>query len=86
MTVRLRSEDLQWKELDDEIVVLDSKEGTYLAINGSGAVLWPRLAAGATMPELVQALVDAYRLEEDVAKRDTQEFVASLGARGLLAS
>jgi hypothetical protein len=86
MTVRLRSDDVQWKELDDEIVVLDSKEGTYLAINGSGAVLWPALAAGATREELVKSLVDTYRIDEQVAARDADAFVASLEARGLLAA
>jgi hypothetical protein len=72
--------------IDDEIVALDSCEGNYLAINGSGAVLWPSLASGATREQLVRALVDAYGIHESRAAADADEFISSLAEQGLLAA
>jgi hypothetical protein len=84
MNLKLRSEDLEWRHLDDEIVVLDGREGTYLSINGSGALLWPSLATGATSEELIGTLVKTYEVDESQARADTEQFVASLRAQGLL--
>ena len=48
MTLRLRTEDLEWREIDSDIVILDGREATYLTLNGSGALLWRLLATDAT--------------------------------------
>ncbi len=44
MTLRLRTDDLEWREIDSDIVVLDGRDATYLTLNGSGALLWRMLA------------------------------------------
>jgi hypothetical protein len=83
--LRLRDQDLDWRAIDDEIVVLDTQGAVYLAIQGSGAVLWRLLAESTTRAGLVQALVETYDVEADRAGDDVDEFLASLGERGLLA-
>ena len=42
-----------WREVGEEVVVLDVETATYLSLNGSGGALWKRLDAGATPDELV---------------------------------
>jgi hypothetical protein len=81
---RLRTDGLNWRQIDDEIVALDGRGGFYVAINGSGALLWPSLARGSTREQLVSLLVDAYGIEESRAAADTEAFVRSLGDQGLL--
>ena len=39
-----------------EAVVLDLDSGVYFGLNRTAGALWPALVAGATVPELVQAL------------------------------
>ncbi len=34
MTLRLRTDDLEWREIDNEIVLLDGRQATYLSTNG----------------------------------------------------
>jgi len=85
MTLRLRTDDLEWREIDDEIVLLDGREATYLSTNGSGSILWRALAAGTTREQLASALVDAYGIDERRATADAEEFVAALASQGLLA-
>jgi Coenzyme PQQ synthesis protein D (PqqD) len=86
MTLRLRTHDLEWREIDSDTVVLDGRDATYLTLNGSGALLWRKLAGSATRDELVGALLEAYEVEESTAAADTDAFLTSLSEQGLLAS
>ena len=86
MTLRLRTDDLEWREIDSDIVILDGRDATYLTLNGSGAVLWRRLAGSATRDELVEALLETYEVDHSTAAADTDAFLAALCEQGLLAS
>jgi hypothetical protein len=81
---RLRKHDLSWRELGDEIVVLDLRASSYLSVRGSGSVLWPLLVRGATMDELVGELLRLYDVDEGTVRRDVEEFVNDLVHRGLV--
>jgi coenzyme PQQ synthesis protein D (PqqD) len=84
--LRLRSDQLYWREVDDEIVALEARGSKYLAANSSGVLLWRRLAQGATRDELVATLVEAHGIEPDVAATDVDQFVGQVRAAGLLAT
>jgi hypothetical protein len=81
---KLRDADLDWREVEGELVALDLRESRYLAVNRSGRVLWGALAAGATHEELVASLVQEFELEPDKAAADVDAFTSELEARGLL--
>lgn len=86
MTLQLRTEDLEWREIDSDIVILDGRKATYLTLNGSGALLWRRLATDATREELVDALLEAYEVDHPTAAADTDAFLAALSEQELLAA
>jgi len=85
MTLCLREQDLDWRDIDDEIVALDVQNGVYLAVHGSGATLWRLLAESATRDGLVEALVETYDIDPARAGSDVDEFLVTLNDRGLLA-
>lgn len=82
--VRLLRDAVEWRQVEDEIVALDRRASEYLAINPSGAKLWPALVEGASIPELVRVLMTAYEIDEDAATRDVTQFVGMLRDRELL--
>ena len=82
--MRLRTESVEWREIEGEVVVLDLRSSTYLKVGGSGAELWPVLAEGATAEDLAARLVDAYGIEPDQARRDVDAFVDQVREQGLL--
>lgn len=86
MTLRLRTDDLEWREIDSDIVILDGRDATYLTLNGSGALLWRRLADSATRDELVKVLLETYAVDHPTAAADTDAFLAALSEQGLLAA
>lgn len=84
--LRLRADAVEWREVEGEVAALDLTSGTYLAINRSGALLWPALVQGTTRERLVELLGDAHGLAPDRAAHDVDAFVNDLAHRGLMES
>jgi hypothetical protein len=82
--LRLRPGAVEWREIEGEVVALDLRRSTYVAVNRSGAALWPALVEGASRPQLVETLINAYGLEPDAAGADVEAFLASLAECDLL--
>jgi hypothetical protein len=83
--LRLRTDDLSWREIDDEVIAVDVETSTYLGTNKAGALLWRRLGSrGATRQELADLLVQTYGIEPGRARADVGAFLDDLAARGLL--
>ena len=76
--------DIDWREIDGEVVVLDRREGRYLAVNPAGTALWPDLVEGTTEDSLVERLAQRYRLDRDRARSDVRTFLDWLTGQGLL--
>jgi hypothetical protein len=82
--MKLRVDDITWREIDGDLVILDLRTSTYLTANASATVLMRQLTEEQTLTQLVQALVDAFEIPEQRAQKDVQTFVDELGERGLL--
>lgn len=87
MTVlRLRDDNLFWRESGGEVVALDAGASRYFAANPTAAVLWKRLGEGEGASEsgLTDTLCERFSVSREVAEADVAAFVAELSARGLL--
>jgi hypothetical protein len=82
--VRIRRGEVNWQELDDEVVVLDLASSEYLRLNGSAALLWRRLVDGAEIDDLAELLVGTYGIDPSIASSDAASFTRQLEERGLL--
>jgi hypothetical protein len=81
---QLRAGDLDWREVEGELVALDLRESRYLAVNQTGRVLWGALAEGATRDELISQLVEDFGIDRARAATDVDAFTAELESRDLL--
>jgi hypothetical protein len=79
-----RSEDLEARAVEDELVLLDLRTQTYLSLNRTGAQLWPLVAEGTDRASLVAALRARHDLPPDVAERDVDALVTQLREADLL--
>jgi hypothetical protein len=82
-SIRLR-QDIAWREIDGEIVLLDLTGAAYYSVSRSGAALWPAVVEGSTIGELVERLALEFSLDRDGAERDVRALVESLRGEGLL--
>jgi len=83
-TFRLRQQDLVWRVIDAEAIVLDNRTSQYLSVNRTGARLWELLSEGTSYRRLVSELVDQYGVDADQATADLDVFLADCTERGLL--
>jgi hypothetical protein len=83
-TLRLRSDALEWRNVEGEVVAVDTRTATYLAVNPSGAELWPALISGATREDLIDVLGRQFGLSRERAASDVDAFVQMLHEQDLL--
>ena len=84
LEVRLRDGSVAWRRVVDDVVVLDTVSARYHAVNSSGTAIWERLAAGATVGELVETLAASFPSAGPRVAGDVAAFLVELDARGLL--
>lgn len=82
--VRLRQEELKWRELAGELVAVDVRTSTYLTTNHTGMTLWAALAEGTCRQELVARLMTAYDIDHGRAAADVDALLEDLRSRDLL--
>jgi hypothetical protein len=83
-TLLLKVDNVVWREMDDELVILELPTTTYLTLNGSAKRLWLRLAEGATSEDLALILVEQYKISHEQAASDIESFLSDLNQRELL--
>jgi hypothetical protein len=81
----IKVDEVVWREVGDELVVLELSTSTYLTLNGTAKYLWSTLADGATTGQLVKALAEKYQIPLEQARTDTESFLTALTDRGLIA-
>jgi Coenzyme PQQ synthesis protein D (PqqD) len=81
----LKDDCLMWREIEDEVIVLDKRTWTYMGINGSGALLFKEIAESTTLGSLVARLKEHFGISESIAQRDVEAFVVMMESHELLA-
>lgn len=76
------------RDIAGETIVVPSGDelnlNMMITLNGTGKFLWERLEIGATMDELVQAMLAEYEVDEQTARAGAERFVNKLQERGFL--
>lgn len=78
MELRLRTDSIVWRKLEDDVIALDLQGSAYLRLNASGAFLWEMLAEPTTSEILTSRLAETYGIPSEKATRDVDEFIAKL--------
>jgi hypothetical protein len=84
--MKLRVDDITWREIDGELVILDLRSSTYLTANASASVLMRELTEERTLLQLAKTLLDTFDIPDGQARRDAVAFVDELRRHGLLES
>lgn len=76
---------VEWRNVEAEILALDTSSSTFFNANRAGALLWSALSKGRTREQLADVLVAKYSIDSQTAQRDVDTFLAALRKHGLLA-
>lgn len=69
---------------EDGAVILDTKLGTILTLNPTGAYIWQALVRGESLEAIVASLANETGEQIDLVKCDVREFIDSLKKQQLL--
>lgn len=82
--MRVKTADIMWSRVGDEVVVLDRRTDMYLGVNQTGAALWDLLVEGCAREQLVERVSQRWGIPPDDAARDVDDFLAGLRSENLL--
>jgi hypothetical protein len=83
--VLLRAPEVVEADVDGERVLLSPKDLAYFGLEGTGAVIWDRIAEPIRLGELVDQLTAEYQADPELIRAEVVDFAAGLEAAGLLA-
>jgi hypothetical protein len=73
-----------FEEVEGESILLQLEGGIYYKLNGSGSRIWALLQEHDQIDDVHGALVDEYRVDPEVAKKETERLVSELEKSGLI--
>jgi hypothetical protein len=73
-----------FKEVGDEMVLLDFERGIYFGLDPIGARIWQLITEEKSVAAIVDTLVDEYDVTRDELERDVAELLDDLVAKSLI--
>lgn len=76
--------DVLFRELEGEMVLLDTSSATYFSLNETGTHVWRLVRSRATVEEVCQELATKYGLSQEEVMADLIPFLEELLEVGLI--
>lgn len=78
------SENVVWRDLQGEGVLLDLKSGVYFGLDSVGTRIWTLLQDHGELETVLQQLLAEYDVNQETCARDLLELVGSMMEKGLV--
>ncbi len=79
-----RTNGLPSTDLDQETILMSIDAGAYYGLAGAGRRIWEKLENATSFSELVDCLVQEYRVSRETCASDLQKYLVELEREGLL--
>jgi hypothetical protein len=73
-----------WRDVNNELVVLNLQSGEYFTFNDVGRLIWLSLNDGKTVKDTSRSVVEQYATTEEKAVTDVRSFIDNLLSEHLL--
>lgn len=77
-------DNVDWKEFDNEGVLLNLATGYYFRLNQVGTFIWPLISKENNLGDIVNRVVDRFDVSQRQAKSDIHDFIEQLLAENLI--
>lgn len=84
MKVEILDQDVVWRDLEGEVVILNLATATYFGLEGIGNDIWRYLAEHQSTDQLVETLCAEYDVSPDEMRADLDRFLRELSEKGLV--
>lgn len=83
MIVRI-AEDVIWRDLGEEVVILNLATSTYFGLSGAGSHMWRQFAEHGSPEQTVAALEDQFEVATAQLRADLDALLRDLESRDLI--
>jgi hypothetical protein len=77
-------EDVVWRDLEDQVVILDVVSNQYFGLSGAGSAIWRSIAEHRSIDETVAQLQQEFDADPAQIRADLEALIKDLEGRGLL--
>jgi hypothetical protein len=77
-------ENYSWRDLNNELVILNLDSGEYFTFNDIGRVIWLSINDGKDVEGISKIIIEEYSVSRDEALSDIHMFISGLVSEGLL--
>lgn len=77
---------LPWREVNKEIVIVDTRLRKILTLKGTSVDIWKLLCKGMRIKGIAEKLTEIYEIDPATAYKDVRRVVSSLVRMGLVES
>ena len=77
-------DDVIWRDLSDEVVILNLATGVYFGLDGAGEQMWHQLIEQPSLEKALDSLKKQFDVEPDQLKRDLEDLLQQLADKGLV--
>ena len=78
------SDDVSWRDVNDEMVALNLKTGEYYTFNDVGREIWLALTDDKSPSDIVEMVIVKYDTERAAAESDVTDFIVGLLDKNVL--
>jgi hypothetical protein len=78
------SDNIAWRNINEEVVILNLKSGEYFTLNDVGQVIWLAITDKNNIEEIRQKVVDNFDVSPENAAKDIDKFLTGMLNEGLL--
>lgn len=82
--IPVRNNNIIWREVKGEAVLLDPQEGRYFGLTKVACSFWDKVDGERTTGEIIDLLLKEYEVGKDVLTKDINELIDSLESGKLL--
>ncbi|PIS47781.1 MAG: PqqD family protein [Elusimicrobia bacterium CG08_land_8_20_14_0_20_51_18] len=75
---------LVYREIDDELVLLNLETSEYYSLNHTGAVIWKALEKGKKTDAIASDLSREFKIDRETADSDLEAFLRAVTKLGLV--
>ena len=76
--VPVKNEEIVWRNLEGEAVLLNPHTGKYFGMNSVGCSFWEKIDGQNTVDEIIDHLLEKYEVTRSVLEKDLYELIDAM--------
>ena len=76
--------DYIWKEVGEQIVILNLDSGRYFSLNSTGTMIWSAILEKRSLDGIVEQLCASFEIDEATAREDAKTMIDDFLSRGII--